>query len=340
MSDRPRDPPLHLYEVGAEGPLPVRHIDGWHRLCSARLSGLESFPCEAVPENLHDKPIRGEVEQFGFDGTRLRAGGWALDPELSINYELRTGRLILATGAPGDRPDVAERFPQIAHARASGFDIEIEFPPPADEPIRFDLVVMHEIFPVGVIRLLHVPGDTTAAPTLVYELLRPLARRTALGSLGSVLAIEGLPPGEPLGPALDRLLPAAAVTTIAADGAAAKLGDAGSADVVIAHAVLPSLARDEQRTFVEAMWHAVSDDGFVAATVQGELVRPLLTSAETASDLDSAGISDRDAAGHGVVQTRDYTVDACSTLFEVVDYVVGGVGNLFDLVILRKRPAA
>jgi hypothetical protein len=54
----------------------------------------------------------------------------------------------------------------------------------------------------------------------------------------------------------------------------------------------------------------------VAATVKGELVR---------------GVGGDDAA-----QARDDTVEAFGSVFEVLDYVVGGVGSLYDLLILRK----
>jgi hypothetical protein len=339
LRDVPRDPPLQLYEVGSDVPLPVRYIDGWHRLCSARLSGLSRFPCEAVGENLHDKRIRGAVEQFGFDGARLTLKGWAIDPESMVNFELRSGRQILAKAAPRDRPEVAAAFGRLPHARTSGFDFDIECRLPADALIRFDLVVMHEIFPIGVIPLLHVPSDERLtgegrweAATLVYQLLRPLVRRRALESFGAILELRG--GGVPLGPALARLLPSATVTTVDSDD----LGDAppGSADLVIAHDVLPSLRRDQQLALLEAVRGALREGGFAAVTVQGELVRPFLTSPAILGDLDSERIADGDPAGEGTVQTRDYTVEAWSALFEVADYLTGGVGNLHDLVILRK----
>jgi hypothetical protein len=36
------------------------------------------------------------------------------------------------------------------------------------------------------------------------------------------------------------------------------------------------------------------------------------------------------------VQTRDYTLEAYSGVFEVLDYLKGGVASLNDLVVLRK----
>jgi hypothetical protein len=314
VSDWPREPPLHVYEVGAEGPLPVRHIDGWHRLCSARLAGFSSYPCEAVPENLHDKPIRGAVEEFSFDGERLRLQGWYLDPEFMANYELRTGRLILATGAPVDRRDVAAAFPHIGHAGASGFDIDIECELPADAPIRFDLVLMHEIFPVGVIPVLYVPGEEpTQAQTLVYSLLRPLVRRRSLDALDAILECRG--GGPPLGSALERLVPTAEVTTIDAKDVGGAPPD--SADLVIAHAVLPPMGADEGRAFLHAVRSVVRSGGYVAVTAPGELARRL-------------------AAPEGAIWTREDALETYSGLFRVVDYVNGGAGNLHDLAILQK----
>jgi hypothetical protein len=305
VGDWARTPPIQLYEVDADRPLAVRHIDGWHRLCSARLSGLHSYPCEVIPENLHHQPIRGEIEHFAFDGSRLQLSGWSLDPEHLVTFELRGGRIwILARAAPADRPDVAEAFPHIPHARASGFSFDLECRLPADAPVRFDLVVMHEILPVGLLRALHVPGAGVAATT-IYELLRPLARRHALDSFGAVLLCQG--DGPSLAPAVEHLLPGAdaGVTAPDAIGAAAP----GAADLVIAHDVLPSLPPAEQRAFLDAVREALRDGGYAAVTVLGELAAE---------------------------QTRDQVLEACSGALEPADYVEGGVGNLYDLVLLRK----
>jgi hypothetical protein len=314
VADHPRDPPLHVYEVGSDQPVPVRHIDGWHRSCSARLSGLSRFPCEAVPENLHDQAIRGAVEQFSLEGGRLRAGGWFLDPGSLVNYELRTGRQILATGIPGERPDIGAAFPHVPHAGLSGFEIDIDCDLDADAPIRFDLVVMHEIFPVGVMPILHMPrAGSFQEATLVYQLLRPLVRRRPLEAFGTILECRG--EGDPLGPALEQLLPAARVTTL--DPQEVRTASPDSADLVIAHAVLPSLAPDQQLAFLEAVRAAVREGGFVAATVSGELMAP-------------------EESGAGTDHTTEHALDAYFSLFEVLDHVRGGAANLYDLVILRK----
>jgi hypothetical protein len=315
VNDWPRDPPLHLYEVGREGPLPVRHIDGWHRLCSARLSGLSRYPCEAVPENLHDQPIRGVVERFRFDGTRLELAGWAVDPEHLINYELRTGRLILATAAAAHRPDVGEMFPHIPHAASSGFSFDIECALPADAPIRFDLVVQHEIFPVGLIRALHLPeAESSEDVTIVYELLRPLVRRHALDTFRSILECGA--DGMTLAPALRRLVPTASVGTVAPDEMAAAAP--GSADLVVAHGVLSAMSLDEQRAFLRGAREALSEGGYLAATVLGDLAHPFAT-------------------GHHQIQATEDLLAACADALQPADHVKGGVGNLYDLVVLRRR---
>ncbi|PWU22094.1 MAG: hypothetical protein C5B48_10660 [Candidatus Rokuibacteriota bacterium] len=314
LRDVPRDPPLQLYEVGSEEPLPVRYIDGWHRLCSARLSGLSSFPCEAIPEHLHDKPIRSAVEHFAFDGARLELRGWAFDPDAMVNFELRAGRRILAKAAPAERPDVGDAFPDIPLARSSGFEFDVECTLPADVPVRFDLVVMDEIFPVGAVPLVHVPGPLGGTvPTLVYELLRPLVRRRALESFASVLVVEQ---GEaPVAEALAHLVPKASVTRLDADALAAA---PDSADLVIAHDVLPSMSRDRQLAFLESARAALREGGHAVATVLGELV------------------AERDPARARTVQARDDTIEAFSRRLEVLDYVKGGVGGLHDLILLRK----
>jgi hypothetical protein len=336
IGDEPRDPPLHLYEVDAEEPLPVKNVDGWHRLFSARASGLRKFPCETLPENLHNRHVRGAVEELRFDGERLRARGWFLDPHRLLNYELRHGRAVLVRDVPTSRPDLAEAFPHVAHAGSSGFALDVECTLSADQPVRFDLIVMHEIFPVGVMPLLHTPTGNGAvdhrAAVTVYQLLRPLVRRRALESLASIVDCSG--EGEPLGPALASLLGGSTVTTLAASDV---IGEAERepVDLVVAHAVLPALGRDEQLSLLERLAPILKAGGVVAATVEGELVRALLPPGEVTTALDSDGISERER--ESTVQTRDYTVDAFAGAFEVTDYVDGGVGNLYDLVILSKR---
>jgi hypothetical protein len=106
----------------------------------------------------------------------------------------------------------------------------------------------------------------------------------------------------------------------------------GSADLVIAHSVLPGRRRDEQLAFLEGARDAVGEEGLVAATAQGELVRPYLGSGE----LDADGIADGNAGEGGTLQTKQYALDTYSSALQIVDFVVGGVGNLYDLVLLQR----
>jgi SAM-dependent methyltransferase len=332
----PREPPLHLYGVGSDEPLPVKNIDGWHRLFSARVSGLRSFPCEALPENLHNRHIRGDVEEFRFDGERLRARGWFVHPHLLLNYELRLGPAVLGRGVPSQRADVAEAFPHVPHAGESGFALDVECGCPQDSAVSFDLVVMHEIFPVGLIPLVHVPLAGSAlghgAAAIVYQLFRPLVRRAAPESFGTIVECAGS--GVSLAPALERLVPGASVTTLGADETGSG-AEGEPADLVIAHAVFPALDPGEQPGFLERLGRIVKPGGAVVASVQGELVRALLPEGDLATALVQEGIA-RGADGV-TVQTKEHTLAAFAEAFEVTDYVEGGVGNLYDLVILRKR---
>jgi hypothetical protein len=177
---------------------------------------------------------------------------------------------------------------------------------------------MHEIFPVGVLPILHVPGAASFHDaTLVYQLLRPLVRRRALEAFGTILECRGA--GEPLGPALEQLLPAATVSALPAEALGTASPD--SADLVVAHAVLSTLDRDRQLAFLEAVHPALREGGFVAATVRGDLLQTV----------------EAPEAGGASTHTKEYAIDAYSGLFEVADYVRGGAANLYDLVILRKR---
>jgi hypothetical protein len=238
----------------------------------------------------------------------LRIDGWCLNPgKVAYNFELRQGRRIVATGPVLERPDIGEAFPGISHAWLSGFAVDASFPLAQDEPLRFDLIALQEIAPVGVIPILYVDGLDLGASTAVYELLRPIARRRSIDSLRAVVEWPG--GGSPLKPAIERLLPGAAV--------GAGEGD-GHADLVVAHGALWGLDADGRLELLERLRPLLDSAGLLAVTVEGELARPFATDP-------------------GDVPAREEIVRAFGALFDVVDYVEGGVGSRYDLVVLKSR---
>jgi 2-polyprenyl-3-methyl-5-hydroxy-6-metoxy-1,4-benzoquinol methylase len=160
VSDPPAKLAYQFYETGSDTPLAITAIDGWHRLFSSRLYGIEKLRCEVVPEHLHSKPIRGAIEHFSFDGRRLVIRGWWLKADEPIyNFEVRVGATTVARNIPlTQRIDVKELFEEIPHAQNSGFFVECEHNSPADVPIRFDIIGMQDILPVGVMAAYYLPG--------------------------------------------------------------------------------------------------------------------------------------------------------------------------------------
>jgi hypothetical protein len=150
-SEPPAPFPYQFFVTGSDEPIIVRAIDGWHRLCSARLCGVSSIRCEVIPERLSSRPIDGAIERLTQDSSRLSISGWWLNPEEPIyNYELRSGGRTIAAGVPVLRPDIQEAHPDIAHAARSGFAVECNLPGDEQTPPLL-LVGLQDIVPVGVL---------------------------------------------------------------------------------------------------------------------------------------------------------------------------------------------
>jgi hypothetical protein len=163
----PQSPhPYLFYAIDVEEPIVVRAIDGWHRMCAARLAGVASLRCEVIHERLDNDALSGTPESIvKLDGA-ISLTGWWLDPGRPIyNYELRIGGRTVGSGTPIRRPDIAEAFPDVVHAAWSGFHVEAQLPDdlPSGELV---LVGLQDIVPVGAFRF-GLPNEHAAYEQLM-----------------------------------------------------------------------------------------------------------------------------------------------------------------------------
>lgn len=105
-------------------------------------------------------------------------------------------------------------------------------------------------------------------------------------------------------------------------------------DLVLGYSILTRLTREAQLDWLAELHRVVKPGGYLAVTVNGELVRPFLTSIEILNELGSKGISD--CIPHSTYQTKAYALQVYSKWFEVVTYIEGGVNDQQDLIIMRK----
>ena len=366
VSDPPSEPPYYFYEVGGGTGIPVRAIDGWHRLFSASLADIRTIKCELVPEHLSTRILRGELESVRLEDKRIALEGWFLHPrEQVFAYEVRVGRKTVGRGVPTRRRDIAAAFPQVAHAEASGFAIECAWPLDAHELGVIDVVGLQDIFPVGALRAVRLPvspasdgeGDAgisqfrTAA--MLYAIITRVARHVALDA---IVSVGDFSRGQwKLESVLGSFLPATSVvkrTLVAAEddfmpsSAESVDVDLGSIDLAIALSVAPCMRIAEQLEWIRRVEAFVRPGGFLALGIHGELVRSFMTDGKVLDELALAGVAEYqvvDVSGTGpstcsrTVQTKEFTTGHLGGWFDILDYVEGGVENLEDLVLLRKR---
>jgi len=158
VSDPPAPHPYPFYAVGADEPVPVRAIDGWHRMCSAQLAGWPTLRCTVVQERLTAASLQSAIDRFTCEGGAVTLSGWWLDPDRPIyNYELRLDGRTIGSGTPVRRPDIAEAHPDVVHAAWSGFSLCADLPAGAG-PGELVLVGFQDIVPVGALRPMR-PGQ-------------------------------------------------------------------------------------------------------------------------------------------------------------------------------------
>jgi SAM-dependent methyltransferase len=368
VSDPPSEPPYYFYEVGGGPGIPVRAIDGWHRLLSASLADIRTLKCELVPENLSTRMLRGELEFACLQDDRIALEGWFLHPrERVFAYEVRVGRKTLGRGVPIRRQDIAAAFPQIEHAETSGFTIECTWPLAAHELGVIEVVALQDIFPVGSLQTVRLPGAQSSdeksdlgvsefrTAGVLHAIITRVARHVPLDRIVGVGSFSRDQWN------LERSLKSFIPTASVVGRAPAALADDGftspskawmedveleSIDLAIALSVAPYMRIAEQLEWIQDIGAFVRPGGFLALGVYGELVRDFMTDGKALDELTVAGVVEHrvqdfpgtePATPLRTVQTREFTTGRFGAWFDVLDYVEGGVGNWEDLVLLRKR---
>jgi hypothetical protein len=324
-----------VFERGRPAPLLARGIDGWHRLFAARVFGAETLPA-AVMRASAESALRGAIEELDFRGETLRLRGWCASAGGPLDaVEVRVRRLgELGIARLERRPD-----------GVVGFEFEGAVGRRDDQQLRVEVVGLRDWEPVGVLHAHYLPEmrDERGGPTSLHavrsatvldEMLEPIRRWRAPGRFRSVLdwgCGDGL-----LEQFMPRFLPNASVTGVDRD---AKGIDrplpVEHVELVLGHAVLPRLDRAGQAAWLPVLAGAMQSGGYAALTLRGELLRPFVTDPGVLADLERDGICERPEAA-GTMQTRAFTENLCSGLFDVLAYVEGGVGGEHDLIVLRK----
>ena len=327
MGEVPAEEGVPIYVWHSEAPLLVKRLDGHHRLFAARLFGVNEVRGEVIAEPTELAHVRGAVEAFRFDGKRLEIRGWCVDPRLEIeSFEVRHGDIVLAQVGVEGRADVAERFPEVPHAFRSGFAVEQACELPIEKATRFEVIPRSDWLPIGRITVPYLPSmfDAGLSPRealrvakVVDGMLAPLRRHRPLDSIDAVLVAETT---LPLGTYVSQLLPNAELVD-------------GEADLMLAYSLLPGLSEADQASWLRGAHGLLKPGGYLATSVRGELMREFLAGSEPGRMLDANGFAHD---GELMYQTKAYTVAECSRLFEVIEYVEGGVDDREDLILLRR----
>jgi SAM-dependent methyltransferase len=309
VGTQPRNP-LRLAEAGGRE-LVARRVDGWHRLFGARALGIPRLRAEVVEEPRVLPLLRGVAETLALADGRVRANGWCLDLGGPLDaVELRLDGETLALATPHERADVADAYPNVAHARASGFALEGELRGWRDEPARFEVVGVRDWLPVGRLRIDYEPGmlDVPASPG---DSVR-VALRTALACNALIDAVAHYRAPEQFqdvamwdaGNALltqmaERRLPGA--SRVSLDAAAD-----GSVDLVLRDRPLAALGEDALDAWLARLARILRPGGY-AAFVAGWAA---------------------DARGDALAR--------CGERLDVVGAAIGGAWAGGDVVVLRK----
>jgi SAM-dependent methyltransferase len=277
------------------------------------------------------------------------------------------------------RHDVGNAFPHIGHAVDSGIQVEGAYELEGKSPHRFEVTAFSRFLPVGRLIAYHLDGRTdfawpeeiaqrfqlpAARESVVLEsvncleqMLEPIARYRTLSSFESVLdwgSRCGL-----LEVFLAQYLPGAQVTAVDPDreavewcgraglpGAFLPLPESpptdlepGSFDLVLGCSIMSRLRPEEQDAWLDEISRLTKPRAYLALSLNGELMRPLLADAHVIDRLATEGVASVEPA-HGqraTYQTSEYSRRLCEKRFEVITYKEGAVNNAQDLIVLRKR---
>lgn len=242
LAERPLRGLLGFFEEGREEPLPVKLLDGWHRIFAARVFGVPRLRSISIDES-GVGPILGSIEVVRPYEEGLELQGWCLDPRSYLDrLTISTEQRILPANDVvfQERTDVREAFPQVPHALESGFKVRCDCHPEQFRTLQLELTAFRDhLFPLGKMGLHYAAGllnDLPAPPatlsnrlygitdpaalalrslTTMHNLVEPIARFRALGSFRSVLDFgcgTGL-----LEQTIGRFFPEAEITAIEFD---------------------------------------------------------------------------------------------------------------------------
>ena len=121
----------------------------------------------------------------------------------------------------------------------------------------------------------------------------------------------------------------------------------GYFDAITGYSVFSHLDRAAQRAWLVEMRRVLAPGGVFVASVHGPAAARFVFHRRT-SQILADGIHDKtvdpmltgvlpEGAYWSTYQTEDYTRRVFGKYFEVVEYVERGIGNLQDLVVLRRR---
>jgi SAM-dependent methyltransferase len=122
---------------------------------------------------------------------------------------------------------------------------------------------------------------------------------------------------------------------LAGDGPPVAL-ESESVDLVLAYSTLPRYTTDTQRQWLAELQRLLRSGGYAAITVSGEFAARMSMSASVKRDLAARGTYEEGTGFPVTYQTQSHAIDLVSRWFDVLTYVVGGVDERQDLIVLRK----
>lgn len=334
-------------------------------------------------------------------GDAIVIAGWMLVPDLEFDrFQLYFDRRpIDVPNRSLEREGVGAKFPEIEHAKRSGFVFRLQkadFVDRLPESGRLDLIGWRGSEPVARISTFFRADLNVAAPTPPPALMTrvvgaaptedpdrnamwfklgglkgfseftdAVAPHRELGSFGRMLdwgcgcgritvhflALPNGPnvsgcdiDGEAIAWCSDNL--SEGTFTQVEPIPPTPYGDA-SFDLVISYSVFTHLTEDAQTSWLKEMQRIIEPGGLFLASTHGETSASVRSREQqtlvnkgiddTAEDTALSGIAPEDYYRQ-TLQTREYTLESFGRFFEVLDYIERGIGNVQDLVVMR-RPA-
>jgi hypothetical protein len=113
-------------------------------------------------------------------------------------------------------------------------------------------------------------------------------------------------------------------------------------DLIVSWSTMSRIAREAPLAWWAELHRLARPGAYLLVGIQGELLRRFLEP-EAEAALARQGIADVADAVRGswappgpTCQTRGYTISTCSDWFDVLDYRVGALDDIEDLIVMRK----